>query len=66
VFNKVRPGGFILVDNALWDGRVLDPDDRESKAIAAFNDLIQEDQRVENVLLTIRDGVMLIRKKKNI
>jgi len=66
LFDKVRPGGFILVDNALWDGRVLDPDDRESKAIAAFNDLIQQDQRVENVLLTVRDGVMLVRKKKNI
>lgn len=65
VFDKVRPGGFILADNALWDGRVLEGDkakDPETKGIIRFNEEIQQDARVKNVLVSIRDGVMLICK----
>jgi caffeoyl-CoA O-methyltransferase len=65
VFDKVKPGGFILADNALWDGRVLEGDragDPETRGIISFNKMIREDERVENVLLSIRDGVMLVRK----
>jgi caffeoyl-CoA O-methyltransferase len=65
VFDKVKPGGFILADNALWDGRVLEGEragDPETRGIISFNKMIREDERVENVLVSIRDGVMLIRK----
>ncbi len=65
VFDKVKQGGFILADNALWDGRVLEGDDAKDPdtiGIIKFNDMIQQDERVENVLLSIRDGVLVIRK----
>jgi len=65
VFDKVKTGGFILADNALWDGRVLEGDragDPETRGIIRFNKEIREDGRVENVLLSLRDGVMLVRK----
>jgi predicted O-methyltransferase YrrM len=63
VIDKVRPGGFILADNVLWSGKVLDEKpDKDTRAITTFNKKIQEDSRVENVLLPIRDGIMLIRK----
>jgi caffeoyl-CoA O-methyltransferase len=64
VFEKVRKGGYIMADNALWDGRVLEeePGDPETRGIIRFNEAIQLDPRVENVLLSVRDGVMLIRK----
>jgi caffeoyl-CoA O-methyltransferase len=65
VFDKVKPGGFILADNALWDGRVLEGEragDPETRGIIRFNEEIQVDSRVENVLVSIRDGVMMIRK----
>ncbi len=65
VFDKVKKGGYILADNALWDGRVLEGDragDAETKGIIRFNAEIQADERVENVLLSVRDGVLLIRK----
>jgi predicted O-methyltransferase YrrM len=65
IFDKVRKGGFILADNALWDGKVIDPpeiQDKETRGIAAFNDFIRHDDRVENVLLSVRDGIMFIRK----
>jgi len=58
----LSPKGIIAVDNVIWSGRVLDPKDESDKAIAAFNDHVQRDKRVQNVILTIRDGVMLIRK----
>ena len=63
IIDKLRPGGFILADNVLWSGKVLDekPDD-DTKAIISFNQKIHNDQRVENVLLPIRDGIMMIRK----
>lgn len=65
VFSKIKPGGYILADNALWDGRVLEgtsAKDPDTMGIIRFNKEIQEDVRVENVLVSIRDGVMLIRK----
>lgn len=63
VMELVRPGGLILVDNTLWSGRVLDPRDMETLAIDALNDRIARDGRVENVLLTVRDGVQVVRKR---
>jgi len=64
VFDKVVPGGFILVDNVLWSGKVLidPPPDQTTDIIQQFNHKISEDQRVENLLLPIRDGLMLIKK----
>lgn len=61
IFPKVKKGGIIMADNALWDGKVLDPNDKETEALAAFNDMVQNDERVENILLPLRDGVMMIR-----
>ena len=66
VFDKVRSGGYILVDNVLWSGKVIEPiktGDKDTQGIVEFNTLIQNDDRVENVLLPLRDGLMLIRKK---
>lgn len=63
VINKVRPGGFILADNVLWSGKVLDKNpDSDTRVITDFNQKIHADSRVENVLLPIRDGIMMIRK----
>lgn len=59
----LREGGWLLADNALWYGRVLSPQDDESRAMAAFNDLVNADPRAEKLFLTIRDGLYLIRKK---
>jgi caffeoyl-CoA O-methyltransferase len=60
----LRPGGIIALDNMLWYGKVLDPpvDDKDAQAIVAMNEKINGDKRVENVLLTVRDGIMLVRK----
>jgi hypothetical protein len=58
------PGGLMVLDNMLWYGRVLDPMDEDSLAIDRLNAKIVRDNRVENVLLTVRDGVMLVRKKE--
>jgi len=65
IFDKVKMGGFILADNTLWDGKVLDggQGDGETMGIVEFNMMVQEDDRVENVLLSVRDGVMIILKK---
>ncbi len=66
IIDKVRPGGIILADNVLWSGKVLVAEgqkiDKDTKAILDFNDKIQNDLRVENVLLPIRDGIMMARK----
>ncbi len=56
-------GGLVIADNVLWGGRVLSPPDGDSRAIAAFNRKVKDDKRVEKVMLAIRDGVYLIRKK---
>src|ERR1700730_54364 len=63
-FPLVKPGGLIVGDNVLWSGKVIDPKDDDTRAIVAFNDLVQSDTRVENVCLTIRDGIMLAWKRK--
>ncbi len=66
VFDMVRPGGYILADNVLWDGKVCQdpmPQDRQTQGIAAFNDMVKADQRVESVILPVRDGLNIIRKK---
>lgn len=65
IFDKVRNGGFILADNVLWDGKIVEPlkhNDLYTNELIKFNQLIQEDKRVENVLLPLRDGMMIIRK----
>jgi caffeoyl-CoA O-methyltransferase len=58
----LRNGGLILADNALWYGRIFDPKDADSRAMADFNEMVKRDERVEKVFLTIRDGIYLIRK----
>ena len=66
LFPLLRTGGFILADNTLWDGHVIEAsydNDHQTQGIRAFNDLIQADPRVENVILPLRDGLTLIRKK---
>ena len=64
VMGKLNVGGILLADNVLWEGKVLNVDtkERDTKAIQAFNDIIQNDPRVENVLLPLRDGLMMVRK----
>ncbi len=65
VFPRVKSGGYIIADNTLWDGKVVDPDahDAQTEGILAFNDLVSADPRVEKVILPIRDGMTIIRKK---
>jgi caffeoyl-CoA O-methyltransferase len=58
----LAPDGLIAVDNVLWSGRVLDPKDDSDRAIVAFNEHVARDPRVTQVILTVRDGVMLVRK----
>lgn len=65
VFDKIRPGGFIIADNVLWSGRVLETDkDENTKALHEFNQKVLADERVANVLLPIRDGLMVIQKNE--
>lgn len=59
----LAPNGVIVVDNVLWSGDVLDPKDENGKAIVAFNKHVQNDDRVTNVILTVRDGISLIRRR---
>ena len=64
VFDKLKGGGVILADNVLWSGKVTEEkQDEETKALVAFCDKVQNDNRVDNVLVTIRDGVMMVRKR---
>jgi len=58
----LKRGGIIAIDNALWEGKVLEPQDNRSRAVAQMNEMIKEDPRVEKVLLTVRDGIFLVRK----
>ncbi|MEN8229885.1 MAG: O-methyltransferase [Bacteroidota bacterium] len=64
VFDKVCSGGYILADNVLWGGKVMDDrkPDHTTQTIQRFNGMIAEDQRVQNLLLPIRDGIMVIKK----
>ncbi len=61
---RLNAGGILIVDNALWYGEVVQPEDRKAVAIDRLNHTIREDDRVENVVLTVRDGVHVVRKKK--
>jgi caffeoyl-CoA O-methyltransferase len=64
VFDKIRPGGLIIVDNVLWSGKVLsNQQDKDTKNISIFNDKIAADDRVEKLILPVRDGLFIIRKK---
>ena len=66
VFDMVRPGGLILADNVIWDGKVCQdplPQDKQTLSIVKFNDMVSADPRVESVILPLRDGINLIRKK---
>lgn len=67
VLPLLNPGGFILADNTLWDGHVIDPaydHDHQTQGIRAFNDHVAADTRVEKVILPLRDGLTIIRKKQ--
>jgi caffeoyl-CoA O-methyltransferase len=66
IFDQVRPGGLILADNVLWSGKVVDPaqtNDPVTQAVMAFNQKIHDDPRVDNILLPIRDGIMMAKKR---
>ncbi len=64
IFDRVRPGGLIIVDNVLWSGKVLsNQQDKDTKNIVTFNDKIAKDNRVEKMILPVRDGIFIIRKK---
>ena len=66
VLSVLRPGGFIVADNTLWDGHVTDPaydHDQQTLGVRRFNDYVKNDRRTEQVLLPLRDGLTLIRKK---
>jgi caffeoyl-CoA O-methyltransferase len=66
-YDKVLPlldtGGLIVIDNVLWSGDVLEPSDEKSKAIDELNKVIRQDDRVEQVMLTVRDGLTMVRKR---
>ena len=67
VLQHLRPGGYMLADNTLWDGHVIEeptPKDAQTKGIMAFNDYLAKDTRVEKVILPLRDGLTIIRKKE--
>ncbi|WP_439580946.1 O-methyltransferase [Dyadobacter bucti] len=63
---KVRPGGFLIADNVLWSGKIIQPKDakidKDTQALIDFNRMVHEDSRVSNVLLPIRDGLMILQK----
>lgn len=64
VFDQVRPGGIIIVDNVLWSGKILsNAQDQDTKNISSFNDRVAADERVEKLILPVRDGLLIIRKK---
>jgi len=65
IIDKVNPGGFILADNVLWGGKVIDDEtgDAQTKGVIDFNNMIGRQKNIENVMLPVRDGLMLIRKK---
>jgi len=68
VFGKLRTGGYILADNVLYDGEVILPEEQQSKnakAIHSFNEKIKADNRVEHLLMPVRDGLMIVRKVSN-
>lgn len=67
VMQVLRPGGFMVADNTLWDGHVIDPaynSDHQTAGIEEFNDYVARDSKVEKVIIPLRDGLTLIRKKE--
>lgn len=65
IFDKVKAGGYIIADNVLWSGKVVDKNiktDKDTKALMDFNDFVHQDERVENIILPLRDGLMIVRK----
>ena len=65
VFDKVRTGGYIIADNVLWSGKVLENKEKmdiDTKSIVAYNKKLQDDSRIENVIFPVRDGLMVARK----
>lgn len=65
VFDHIPVGGFLLADNVLWDGKVADPDasgEDQTRGILSFNEMVQNDSRVKNVILPVRDGIMVVQK----
>lgn len=68
VFDKVKPGGYLIADNVLWSGKVTVPEnqmDKDTRALFNFTRMVHADPRVENILLPVRDGLMIVRKKTN-
>ena len=66
VFEKIKKGGYIIADNVLWDNKVITKNDKRdisTTGIKEFNNFVQNDDRVENLILNIRDGLMIVRKK---
>lgn len=64
IFDSLRPGGLVIVDNVLWSGKVLNSNpDKDTKIITTFNDKILADNRVEKLILPVRDGLFIVRKK---
>ena len=63
VLPRLQPGGLLAADNTLWSGRVLEPKEKSDHAMVAFNRHVAHDARVDHVLLSVRDGVMLVRKR---
>ena len=69
VLPLMRPGGWILADNTLWDGHIIDPaydKDKQTLALRAFNDKVAADNRLEKVILPLRDGLTIIRVKQSV
>lgn len=64
VIEKVKPGGYIIADNVLWGGKIHESDtkDQQTRGIIEFNDMIRRQENIENIILPVRDGIMLIRK----
>ena len=62
---KMKPGGFIIADNVLWGGKIVQTDTRDpqTRGIIEFNEMIRRQENIENIILPLRDGIMLIRKK---
>jgi len=67
IIDKVRPGGYIIADNVLWGGKALDKNTRDphARGIIEFNEMIHRQINIENIILPLRDGLMVIRKKLN-
>lgn len=66
IFDKVVSGGYIIADNVLWSGKIVEPiaeNDIDTKTLIEFNEKVQKDTRVQNVLFPVRDGLMIVRKK---